>query len=54
MACCGPLAEHMADVFDTIKTICTQRPGIVENPVAKKIIIGHVQLHVLNFRSNIN
>ena len=29
------LAEHMADVFYAIKTIRTQRPGMVENSVRK-------------------
>ena len=27
------LTEHMADVFNTIKTIRSQRPGMVENSV---------------------
>ena len=27
------LTEHMADVFDTVKTIRGQRPGMVENSV---------------------
>ena len=27
------LTEHMADVFNTVKTIRTQRPGMVENSV---------------------
>ena len=29
------LTEHMADVFNTIKTIRSQRPGMVENSVRK-------------------
>jgi len=29
------LVEHMADVFYAIKTIRTQRPGMVENSVSK-------------------
>ena len=33
------LTEHMADVFNTIRTMRAQRPGMVENPVRKFSII---------------
>ena len=29
------LTEHMADVFNTVKTMRAQRPGLVENSVRK-------------------
>ena len=31
------LTEHMADVFDTIKTIRAQRSGMVENSVRNSL-----------------
>ena len=33
------LTEHMADVFDTVKTIRAQRPGMVENSVRKLLVM---------------
>ena len=35
------LAEHMANVFDTVKTIRAQRPGMVENFVRKSSTATH-------------
>ena len=33
------LTEHIADVFDTVKTIRAQRPGMVENSVRKLLVM---------------
>ena len=33
------LTEHMADVFNTVKIIRAQRPGMVENSVRKFPIV---------------
>ena len=50
------LTEHMADVFNTVKTIRAQRPGMVENSVRKlPIVTSNVCVYdvmLLHYRNN--
>ena len=40
------LGEHMADVFYAIKTMRTQRPGMVENSVRKFHYSDHICMYL--------